>query len=270
MLRQNHNYLFIFFIFLLISCSNTRQEVDKPSFPDGKWIDLTYSFNQNTVYWPTSEDFQLDTVGYGQSEEGFFYSAFKFSAAEHGGTHLDAPIHFADGKKAVDDIDIEQLIGYAVVIDVSSKALDDPDYLVSIEDLEQWENNHGKISEDDIVLIRTGYGKFWPDKNEYMGTAEKGSEAVSDLHFPGIHPEAAEWLASRNIKAIGIDTPSIDYGQSSTYESHQIFYKNNIPGFENVANLDLLPAKGTIVIALPMKIEGGSGAPLRIIAWLPV
>ena len=102
-----------------------------------------------------------------------------------------------------------------------------------------------------------------------MGTDERGPAAVAKLHFPGLHPDAARWLvANRQINAIGLDTPSIDYGQSTLFESHRILFEKNIPAFENVANLDQLPVKGFTVIALPMKIKGGSGGPVRIIAML--
>ena len=121
-----------------------------------------------------------------------------------------------------------------------------------------------------IVLLHTGSGKFWPDRKTYMGTDKLGPEAVPLLHFPGLSPKAARWLVEkRKIKAIGLDTPSIDFGQSTLFESHQVLFKANIPAFENVANLHLLPAKGAFVIALPMKIKDGSGGPLRIIAKLP-
>ncbi|MCM3900094.1 MAG: cyclase family protein, partial [Pyrinomonadaceae bacterium] len=103
----------------------------------------------------------------------------------------------------------------------------------------------------------------------YLGTEERGAEAVAKLHFPGLHPDAARWLAAnRSIKAIGLDTASIDFGQSTLFESHRILFDKNIPAFENVANLDRLPPKGFSVIALPMKIKGGSGGPLRIVAIL--
>ncbi|MBU1823338.1 MAG: cyclase family protein, partial [Bacteroidetes bacterium] len=132
-----------------------------------------------------------------------------------------------------------------------------------------WELANGQIADHSIVLFRTGYGSRYPDAKNYLGTDERGEAAVAQLHFPGIAPAAAEWLINnRKIKAIGIDTASIDFGQSTDFRTHQIFYGANIPGFENVANLDKLPAKGAYVVALPMKIKGGSGAPLRIVAWL--
>ncbi|HEY4643237.1 MAG TPA: cyclase family protein, partial [Bacteroidota bacterium] len=128
-------------------------------------------------------------------------------------------------------------------------------------------NRHGRIPQKAIVLIRTGYGSFWPDREKYMGTPERGTEAVAKLHFPGLHPDAAKWLIDeRSVKAVGLDTPSIDHGQSTQFESHVTLFEANVPAFENVANLDQLPVNGFTVVALPMKIRGGSGGPLRIIA----
>ena len=139
-----------------------------------------------------------------------------------------------------------------------------------MEDFESWEADHGKLPDDIIVLIHTGFGRFWPDREAYMGTAERGAGAVAKLHFPGLHPDTAHWLVeNRSIHSIGLDTPSIDFGQSTGFKAHRILMEQNIPAFENVANLDQLPAKGFEVIALPMKISGGSGGPLRIVARVP-
>lgn len=238
--------------------------------PNGKWIDLTHDFSSDTVYWPTAEGFTLETEFEGMTDKGYYYSSNSYKASEHGGTHLDSPVHFSEGKQSVDQIPVEKLVGNAVVIDVSAKALPDPDYQVSVEDITDWEKENGQIPEGSILLLNTGYAKFWPDREKYMGTDKKGPEAVKELHFPGLHPEAATWLIeNRNINAVGLDTPSIDYGQSTLFETHRILFKENIPAFENVANLDKLPSKGAFVIALPMKIRGGSGGPLRIIAAVP-
>jgi kynurenine formamidase len=104
----------------------------------------------------------------------------------------------------------------------------------------------------------------------YLGTDRRGPEAVAELHFPGLHPDAAGWLVEeRSIDAIGIDTPSIDYGQSTVFESHQVLFGANVLAFENVANLEQIPPAGGFVLALPMKIRGGSGGPLRIVAFVP-
>lgn len=234
-------------------------------------IDLSHAYSEETVYWVTAKEFRLDTVFAGQTDKGYYYSAFDFETAEHGGTHIDAPIHFAANAQTVDEIPLRKLMGPAIKIDVSSKAMNDPDYLISIDDLTGWEKEQQmQIPDGSIVLLHTGYSGFYPDREKYMGTAERGEEAVKKLHFPGLSPEAAQWLVDkRNIHAIGLDTPSIDYGQSRDFRSHVILLSQNIPAFENLTNLDQLPVKGFEVIALPMKIKGGSGAPLRIIALLP-
>jgi kynurenine formamidase len=236
---------------------------------DGRWIDLTYPLGADSVFWPTAAPFELTTDAEGMTEAGYYYSAYSFSTAEHGGTHIDAPVHFAEGRQSVDQIPLSRLIGDAVVIDVSARALGDRDYQVGVSDVTAWESEHGRLADGSIVLLRTGYGRFWPDPLKYLGTAERGEAGVAALHFPGLHPNAARWLVNeRRIKAIGIDTASIDYGQSQTFGSHVTLMSANIPAFENVAHLDRLPATGAFVVALPVKIEGGSGGPLRIIARL--
>jgi kynurenine formamidase len=240
-----------------------------PVIPTGRVVDLTHAFDANSVYWPTAEPFKLETDFEGMTEKGYYYSAYRYSAAEHGGTHLDSPVHFAKGRHTVDQIPLQQLMGAAVVVDVTSQCAANPDYQVSVADFQKWERRNGRIAPGTIVLLRTGFGKYYPDRKKYLGTEERGAGAVAKLHFPGLDPAAARWLTqNRSIKAIGLDTPSIDYGQSTLFESHRILFEKNIPAFENVANLDQLPLKGFSVIALPMKIKGGSGGPLRIVALL--
>ena len=120
-----------------------------------------------------------------------------------------------------------------------------------------------------MVFFHTGFARHWPNARAYLGTDERGAGAVARLHFPGQHPDAARWLvAAHTIKAIGLDTASIDYGQSTLFESHRILFEKNIPAFENVTALDQLPATGAYIVALPMKIKDGSGGPLRIVAWV--
>ena len=238
-------------------------------FSKGEWIDLTYDLSSETVYWPTSEPFKLEAEAEGMTDAGYYYSAYTFCAAEHGGTHIDAPVHFAEGKQSVDEIPLSRLIGPAVKIDVTEKALADRDYLISVADIEAWEAQHVDILDGTIVLFQTGYGRYWPDAERYLGTALRGEEGVAALHFPGLHPEAAAWLVrNRDIKAVGIDTASIDYGQSTTYGTHVALMTNDIPAFENIANIEQVPAVGAHIIALPIKIKGGSGGPLRIVAFL--
>ncbi len=239
------------------------------SLPSGRVVDLSYAFDAESVYWPTAESFKLETDFEGMTDKGYYYSAYRYTAAEHGGTHLDAPVHFAKGRASVDQIPLDQLMGAGLVVDVTSQCATNPDYLVTVADFQKWEKRNGKITAGSIVLLRTGYGKFYPDRKKYLGTDERGAEAVAKLHFPGLDPLAARWLTeTRSIKAIGLDTASIDRGQSTLFESHRALFEKNVPAFENVANLDQLPLKGFSIIALPMKIKGGSGGPLRIVAVL--
>ncbi len=236
----------------------------------GTLVDLSHDYAEDTVFWPTAAGFVLHKVADGVTEKGYYYAANEFSTAEHGGTHLDAPVHFAKGRRSVDEIPLEQLFGDAVVIDVSSEAAADRDFLIDVWHLEAWERDNGRIPEGAIVLLRTGFSARWPDREAYLGTATRGPAAIADLHFPGLHPDAARWLGTvRQVRAVGIDTASIDRGQSTLFESHRVLGAADIPIFENLASLEKLPARGAKVLALPMKIRGGSGAPLRIVAFLP-
>lgn len=233
-------------------------------------LDLSHAYDEDTVYWPTAEGFQLHVDYRGRTPGGWYYEANSFSTAEHGGTHLDAPIHFAEGKRSVDEIPLEQLIGPGIRVDVTAACAADRDHQVSVAELQAWEAEHGRIPDGAIVLLYTGFGRFWPDRGRYLGTDERGPDAVPKLHFPGLSPEAARWLVTeRSIGAIGLDTASIDFGQTTNFASHCILFEAQVPALENVAGLEQVPAKGFRVVALPMKIRGGSGGPVRIVALLP-
>lgn len=270
-----NKFLIILFLLSISGCMNNTKQEGKPneepkSFKPVKIIDLSHDYSKETVYWVTAKEFELDTVFMGQTDKGYYYAANNFSTAEHGGTHIDAPIHFANGGQTVDEIPLERLIGHAIKVDVSASARKNRDYQVSVEDFINWENEHSiTIPENAIVLLQTGHADYYPQKDKYLGTDQRGNDAIALLHFPGLSPEAAQWLVKeRKINAIGIDTPSIDYGQSQDFQSHVILLSENIPAFENLTNLDQLPHADFEIIALPMKIKGGSGAPLRIVALL--
>ncbi len=241
-----------------------------PAFPGGAIVDLSHAYDAQAIFWPTAAPFKLAKVHDGPTPGGFYYAANDFATSEHGGTHVDAPIHFAQGHQTVDQIPLQRLLGAAVVIDVTSAAASSADYQVTTDDLQRAEARDGRIPDGSIVLIRTGFSTRWPDAATYLGTAERGEAGAAKLHFPGLHPQAAAWLvANRSIAAIGIDTASIDYGKSTLFESHRALFAKDIPAFENLAGLDKLPTRGAHIIALPMKIAGGSGAPLRVVAILP-
>lgn len=232
-------------------------------------VDLTHPLGPETVFWPTSPKlFRLDTLAFGNTPGGFFYSAFSFEVPEHGGTHLDAPVHFHEGGVTADRIPLERLVAAAVVIDVTARAAEDPDYRLTPEDVAAFEAEHGTIARGTIVLLRTGWSARWPNVRQYLGDDTPG--VSSNLHFPSYGVEAARLLVeTRGAAALGADVASIDYGPSTSFEVHRIAAAAGAPGFENLTNLDRLPAVGATVVALPVKLQGGSGGPLRAIALVP-
>ena len=236
------------------------------SFSKSHVVDLTYSFNASTIYWPTEKGFNLKSIFYGKTTGGYFYSAYQFCAPEHGGTHLDAPRHFSQSGHTVDQIPVSQLIGPVVVINVTEQVKKQTDYAITVADIENFERKYRRLNQQDIVLF-TGWGKFWKNKKQYLGSDKLGD--VEHLHFPGLSKQAANYLVQRHIKGIGIDTASMDPGQSRNFWAHRIILGANLFGIENIAQLDLLPAVGAELIVAPMKITNGSGAPTRVLAFLP-
>lgn len=231
-------------------------------------IDLTHAFDGETLYWPTApHGFRHEPISVGETQGGWFYSAFALAAPEHGGTHLDAPYHFSAAGERAEEISLERLIGPAVVIDVSEQAAAERDYRLSREDVRGFEREYGRIEAGSIVLLRTGWDARWPDPKAYLGDDRPGR--TDDLHFPSFGEAAARLLVEeRGVAALGVDTASLDYGPSQDFPVHRIAAARNVPGFENLANLDVLPPRGALIVALPMKIAGGSGAPLRAAALL--
>ncbi|HTR03002.1 MAG TPA: cyclase family protein [Thermoanaerobaculia bacterium] len=244
-------------------------EAKAPDLATAKVIDLTHPFDAHTIYWPTSPSaFELKSLAYGLTPGGWFYASNAFCAPEHGGTHLDAPIHFAKDGLTADQIPVRQLVAAAAVLDIRKKAAADPDYRLTLEDVRAWERRHGPIAPGTIVLLETGWSARWPDKKSYLGDDTPGD--ATRLHFPSYGKEAAEYLVrERRVGALGVDTASIDAGASKDFIVHQIANGAGVPGLENVAHLDALPDTGAWVVALPMKIAGGSGGPLRIVALVP-
>jgi kynurenine formamidase len=239
-------------------------------FAAGTWLDLTHPFDAATISWPTEPGFRFEPGVSGTTAKGYYYAANRFATAEHCGTHLDAPRHFAEGRHTVDLIEPGRLVGEAAVIDVTTVCAGDDAYEVTVDDLVGWETRHRRQLVDVIVLLRTGWAARWRDRARYLGTSARGAEAVRQLRFPGLAPQAAKWLVeNRRVKAVGIDTASIDHGPSTHFGSHVALCAADVPIFENLAPLDRLPEEGALVVALPMNVAGGSGAPLRVFVRLP-
>lgn len=256
----------IIFSFFLAGLSQAAAGLE---IADYRLIDLSHEYGEKTLYWPTSPtSFKKETLAYGDSGNGFFYSAYSVCTPEHGGTHLDAPIHFAENGAATDEIPLSKLIAPAIVIDVTDSASADRDYRVSADDVARFEREHGRIPGGAIVLARTGWSRFWPDAKAYLGDDTPGD--ASKLSFPGFGVDAVRVLAEeRGVAMIGIDTASIDYGKSQDFMAHRIGAAQGVANLENLTNLQGLPPTGAYVLALPMKIEGGSGGPVRVVALVP-
>lgn len=232
-------------------------------------VDLSHAYGDETLYWPTPPSkFEKEELFAGETDGGYFYSAYSISTPEHGGTHLDAPIHFAKNGLPNDEIPLRDLVGNAVIIDISEKAASDRNYLLTADDVLAFEEQHGVIRKGDIVLLRTDWSQYWPDALSYLGDDTPGD--ASKLEFPSYGEDAARLLIEeREVAVLGVDTASTDYGKSADFIVHRIAAARNVSNLENLTNLDQLPPTGAIVIALPMKIEGGSGGPARVIALVP-
>ena len=239
-----------------------------PHHSPGTLVDLTYPFDEDTIYWPNNAPFHWEKSSWGHTHQGHWYASGVFSASEHGGTHLDAPIHFAEFGWTVDEIPLTHLTAEGIVLDIRSQAGSNPDYMLQVEDIAQWEKQHGAIPKDSIVFLLTGWGQYWPNASRYLGSRTPHDSTT--LHFPGFSKEAVSFLVNqRDIFGIGIDTASIDPGQSATFPAHQVLGQTNRFAIENVAHLEQLPPQGSSITALPMKIKGGTGAPVRVMALVP-
>ena len=238
---------------------------------NSRLLDMTYPFDENTIYWPTAKSFHLEKVSWEVSEGGWWYASNEFSASEHGGTHADAPIHFSQNGRTIDQIPLEEWIGPAVKLDVTKKCANNRDYTLSVEDIASWEAEHGKIPDKAWIIMYTGIGtKYYPNKKKVLGTDKTGEAALPELNFPGFSVESVKFLlTNRNITGIAIDTPSIDYGRSKDFKVHQVLFAADNLALENIANLDQLPSSGAILYVIPMLIKEGTGSPARVFAVLP-
>ncbi|MHB8486385.1 MAG: cyclase family protein [Candidatus Acidiferrales bacterium] len=225
-------------------------------------VDMTYALNDHSPAWPgDAHPFEAVTNA-SPAKEGYFTR--KITMLEHYGTHMDAPAHFPPGKETLDQIPIQKFFGPAEVIDIRDKVAKDPDYRLTTADVQAWEALHGRIPAGAIVILRTGWGSRWPDQTRY-----RNMDAKNVMHFPGYSVSAAKLLIARHVSGLCIDTLSIDYGPSANFEVHRTTLPAGLFHVENIANDDKLPATGAFIIAAPIKLEGGSGGPVRVFAILP-
>ncbi|MFQ5878510.1 MAG: cyclase family protein [Acidobacteriota bacterium] len=257
------------------SCAAPPREGASPPLPEAlaslpaeRLVDLSHPFDEETVFWPTARPFTLAIDAEGMTEGGYWYASNSLSMSEHGGTHLDAPYHFARDGWTADRIPLGALLARAVVIDVRKACAHDPDHATTKEEILGFEAVHGPIPAGAVAILWTGWGARWPDRKRYLGDDTPGD--ASNLHFPGVSPEAARYLAeTRRVAGVGIDTASIDPGRSKDFLAHRVLAAANIYNLENLRGVGRLPPAGATVIALPMKIAGGTGGPARVVAILP-
>jgi kynurenine formamidase len=243
---------------------NLRKDSLLEGIPSGKTrvIDLSYAISDKLVPWPGDEKFFEAKVNATVEKNGYFTRSFWM--LEHYGTHLDAPAHFPPGKATVDQIPVKQLMGPAVVVDVRAESAKDADYQLPAASVEQWEKRHGRIPEGAIVLLRTGWASRWPDAKRYRNQDEQGK-----MHFPGFSAGAAKLLLERKVSGLGCDTMSIDYGASGDFAVHHLALGAGLYHLENLRDLSEVPETGAFLIVAPIKLEGGSGGPVRVFAVLP-
>jgi kynurenine formamidase len=223
-------------------------------------IDLGHAISAGDPSWDGKPAFERTVVATFEKDG---YAAGKVTVEEHFGTHLDAPAHFARNGSTVDQIPADRLYRPGVCINVAAQAARDPDYRVTLADVQGFEARAGTIPEGAVVLVATGWDRFWPDRSRYM------NEKDGVKHFPGLSVEAVRHLAqTRHVAGIGIDTPSIDYGPSTGFEAHKVSMPLGVYHIENAAKLTTLPASGFMVVVAPIDIAGGSGGPTRIFAIL--
>jgi kynurenine formamidase len=222
-------------------------------------LDLSYAINDKLVPWPGDDRWFEAKVNATVEKDGYFTRSFWM--LEHYGTHLDAPIHFPPGKLTVEQIPAKQLLGPAVVLDVRAEAAQNADYLLAPSRVDDWEKKNGRIPAASIVLLRTGWSSRWPDVQRY-----RNQDAHGTMHFPGFSADAVKILIDRRVSGLGCDTLSADYGASSDFPVHHLALGAGLYQLENLSDLSEVPEAGAFLIVAPIKLEGGSGGPVRVFA----
>ncbi len=232
----------------------------QPEFLQKEMVDLTHVLNKSVPQYAELHPFTQQKIS--SYESG--YLSYVLSMPEHIGTHVDAPNHFSPSGKSVDQLDIINLVGNAVVINIAEYSRNS-DYEFTLRDLRTWESLHGPILKNSIVILRTGWESKWFQPKNYLNRDKNGV-----MHFPGFSCEVAEYLSQhRSVRALGTDTLSIDPGKSQDFCAHKVFLHKEKYAIEGLTNLEKLPARGAVIVVSPIKVGGGTGAPARVIAWVP-
>jgi kynurenine formamidase len=232
-----------------------------PAFPRGRHRlrDLTYPLTTSFPAFSPGEEAARRTLVTIEND-GYYLQEWRI--IEHIGTHVDAPGHFTVGGRLAPELRLSELIVPAVVIDIAERAAQDPDTVVTIDDVRSFERRHGRVPRDAAVLMYSGWGAKVGDPDAYRGT-----DAAGTLHFPGFGPDTTEWLLRRRgIRSLGVDTLSIDPGNSTTFETHLILTGADRYGVENLANLDRIPKRGATIVVGLIPYEEGSGGQARVFA----
>jgi kynurenine formamidase len=224
-------------------------------------VDLTHDLQEDTPLSPGGVPFTLEALT--KISDGYYMNTF--TSGEHTGTHVDAPAHFGKGLQSVAEIPPVRLVSLGVLIDVRSKAASNPDYVLTLPDLLEWEKANGKIPPRSMVILNTGWHLRWGTPERYLNKDDAGT-----MHFPGFATAAlVHLLKERDVNGVGTDTLSVDPGVSTAQEGHKEMLVGGRFLVENLDNLDVLPQRGFTLIIAPMKISRGSGAPARVLAIVP-
>lgn len=224
-------------------------------------VDLSWSLRPEGPVFPGQEGFVFEPLG--DIDDPALPLCFgRVSFMEHCGTHMDAPAHAIKGAAFVDELPLPDLVGPAFRLDLRERCGDDADYEVSVADIERFERDHGRLPDGAIVLLHTGWDGRYTDSARYVETAEDGS-----WHWPGVSGDAAELLADRNVRGVGIDSIGLDGGYvAMTLAAHRAVLGSGAFIVENLANLVDVPPTGAVALVAPIKTYRGSGGPTRIYA----
>ena len=242
--------------------TDNRSDLKPRSITYSRVVDLSHSIHPDMPRWPADPPVDFQAVAQ-ISSEGYFLR--RVSLGEHTGTHINAPISFHLGGQSIDALPVQSSVAPAVLFDVARESSDNPDFLLSLEDVAAWESHHGPVPTGSIVLLNTGWHSKWGTPEEFLNLDRAGVG-----HFPGFGVDAVRYLLEeRGIGGIGIDTHGVDGGSDQTFAVNRLMLEQPRVVLENLANLDQLPATGVTLVIGALRLAGGSGSPASVLAFAP-